>query len=265
MYLLNDNERYKLKSFPEYYLAEVGALISGKGAARIYVDSTEKPSVALLWTEDGSFLIGDTSNETFSATFNDFIDDQLKGDLKSMDVTWMEICSVSQEWSDRMAQLFSHRDCEVTKQYVFRCIDRKKYNEGMTLPKGLELVEISRRLDNGLLVQLKEQSFMEKWHGLDDFCDNSYGVILHNSKEILSWCVAGYFDGYHAVIDIETATEHRKKNYGTLIGNHFIVECLKKGYDPYWDCMEANVASRNLANKLGLVHDHTYDLFSFEL
>lgn len=70
-------------------------------------------------------------------------------------------------------------------------------------------------------------------------------------KELISVCTSPYVGGGYAEIDIITIEEYQRKGLASVVGVHFIQDCLSRNLIPNWSCHTDNAASNELARKLG--------------
>lgn len=82
-------------------------------------------------------------------------------------------------------------------------------------------------------------------------------VILHEGRVV---CEASTGAPAHGRIEIgvNTVEAHRRRGLAALACAHLIEACETKGYATWWDCAKQNVASTNLARKLGYQNEREY-------
>lgn len=66
-------------------------------------------------------------------------------------------------------------------------------------------------------------------------------------------------------IDIETEEKFRHKGLGYCLTIEFVNECVKRGLIAQWDCMESNLASRNLAKKANFEMLRESEVYWFDI
>ena len=98
---------------------------------------------------------------------------------------------------------------------------------------------------------------------------NAFGTIENILQHTLGFVIVQ--DGYvvceastgapaHGRIEIgvNTVEAHRQRGLATLACSHLIEACETNGYSTWWDCAKQNVASTNLARKLGYQNEREY-------
>jgi GNAT superfamily N-acetyltransferase len=103
------------------------------------------------------------------------------------------------------------------------------------------------------------------WRSGSDFLARGLGLCALQDGRIVSLCYAACVTGGLAEVDIVTLPEYRKQGLGRLVAHRFIRECLARGIRPTWDCFTENVASMDLARKLGFGDGWRYPLYSFNV
>lgn len=266
IYELNRNEYINLLQLNKYYNVEIPAIISGFNSGKVYADSKSEPQTAMIWTKDGSFFIGDTNNKRFDNYINKFIDSNIKPMSKSLGIKWLEICSVSKEWSEKIEELFGYRKLDRSNQFVFRM---REINENTLdlkrLPNDIRLSAISKDFFEQPY-RNKEyftEGILEFWESLDEFCDKGFGYFLTKDNIILSRCTLDFKFNNVCTLGVSTDKNHRNKGYAKKVVSEVLKHCKEKGYDPYWDCMECNKGSIALAESVGFKKDYTYTIYEF--
>jgi RimJ/RimL family protein N-acetyltransferase len=59
-------------------------------------------------------------------------------------------------------------------------------------------------------------------------------------------------------IGVNTAESHRRRGLAAIACAHLIETCEEQGYSTWWDCAKQNIASTNLARKLGYQNEWEY-------
>lgn len=267
IYELTKNEFIKVMPLSHYYNIEIPAIITGLNKGKIYADSRTNPKTAMIWTDDGSFFIGDTKNKSFNDSINKYIDTNIAPMAKELGLEWFEICSVSNEWSETIEELFGYRGLDRSNQFVFRMneinaekLDLKEVSEDIQLvPISMEVFQ--RTLGNKAYFV---DGILEFWDSLDDFCNKGFGYFLIKDDTILSRCTLDF--KYNGVCTLGVATDknNRKCGYAKRVVSETLKHCMEKELDPYWDCMEVNHGSIALAKSVGFKKDYTYSLYEFK-
>lgn len=100
------------------------------------------------------------------------------------------------------------------------------------------------------------------WEGKKDFLKKSFGFVALIEGKIIGCCYAAGVGFKKAEIDIFVDENYRKENLGYALGVAFINECIKIGLTPNWDCYSNNLASLELANKLGFKEHIRYNFYN---
>ncbi len=103
------------------------------------------------------------------------------------------------------------------------------------------------------------------WRSERLFMDGGLGYCAIEDGRIVSICISGYVDGTVHTVEIETEAGCRQRGLGLAVARAFVAGCLQRGFLVHWDCMQSNTASRNLAERLGLVRADEYRCYYFKL
>jgi GNAT superfamily N-acetyltransferase len=79
-----------------------------------------------------------------------------------------------------------------------------------------------------------------------------FGFCVVVDNEIASVAYALNLSASYASVSIDTAEPFRRRGLATLACERFIEYCLEQGITPIWNCLESNIASGELALKLGM-------------
>lgn len=89
------------------------------------------------------------------------------------------------------------------------------------------------------------------------------GFFLMREDEILCEALAGAGVRRIREIGVDTYEHHRKRGYATITCAKLIQTCESRGYQTYWNCNKANIASTALARKLGYRIEKEYKLVAW--
>ncbi|WP_052366557.1 GNAT family N-acetyltransferase [Geomicrobium sp. JCM 19055] len=110
--------------------------------------------------------------------------------------------------------------------------------------------------------QFDECYYVEQWGSVEAYLKYGIGYYAESEKgEIVAECTSIFRSREKANIDIYTRKVARGKGTATALVLAFVTECRKRNITPIWDCDEANVASMQLANKLGFSEVNRYHLY----
>ena len=249
---------------------EALAVIEGNNPGWVFADDLNTPRTALVWAQgiEGFYLVGDTDNTAFLESLDDNIDHVLKPRLHTLGTTWFEI-SGGKNWDSVIENVFGNRNLERSQQWVYTLKPTKCRTA--VQPETVGDCKL-QRIDQRLLADLSasNEEFLRAklalfWGSERAFLKTGLGYVLVCGEEIASLCCSGFVSGNTHAIDVETEASHRRKGYAEAVAKAFVAACIERHLQPYWDCMAENVASAQLAQKLGFARSHTYTLYSFPL
>jgi len=254
----------------DFLFPEALAIVEGNNPGWVFVDDLNSPSAALVWAQgvEGFYLVGDAKGKIFLEELGVYTEQVLKPRLTDLGIAWVEIGG-DKNWNPVIEKVYKKRILESSQQWVYTLPSTT--HELLLQPKLVGNCKV-KIIDRRLFVELSTESkeflllrIREFWGDLEAFLNNGLGYVLVDGDEIVSLCLSGFVAGNTHAIDIETKESHRRKGYAELVSHAFVADCIKRRFQPHWDCMAENTASVQLAEKLGFRKNHVYTLYSFSL
>lgn len=260
-----------LRLLQEDGLAEVKAVLEGTSPGRVFVDDADQPATGFVWlySNDGFIFFGDADNQSFNQALNPFINQTIKPEAKKVGLAWFEALAYHSGWNQTFENVFQHRTIGSWNQRVY-LLDKDSFIEPVKslIPKPFKCVKMNRDLlsNNKIknLPQLKEK-ILEFWPSIHSFLHHGFGYCMIYEHEIVSYCFSGYVAGNIHCLGVETYKPYRGRGLAQHVVAAFIKDCLDSNKTPYWDCMQTNLASVAIAEKLGFKRNMDYQGYDFSL
>ena len=249
---------------------EVLSIIVGNNPGWVFVDSPAEPATALIWSQgiQGFYLVGNGQDASFLLELDSYIDRVISPRVRELGISWFEFSCDRESWGPGIEHIFGKRGLSRAVQYVYalRAQDyqpaRRTAHEAGCDIRSLDRDLMISGLCNLEFVRSKLDRF---WSTAEAFLAKGMGYAVVVERRIVSLCFSAFVaDATHA-IDIETEDMHRRKGYGERAARRFVEACLAEGLHPHWDCMQENIASWSLAEKLGFRRAAEYSLYAFPL
>jgi len=90
------------------------------------------------------------------------------------------------------------------------------------------------------------------WASQAAYLADGLGYAVVHGDEIVSHCMAEYPTPEAYGIGVDTTEGYRRRGWGTRASRATVRACLERGKSVYWHCHQGNVASEQLARKVGL-------------
>jgi RimJ/RimL family protein N-acetyltransferase len=243
------------------YFPLILAVIRQKQRGWVFTDNRDDPVSAMVITNFGFMHVtGTKPGEAFDLDLQIFLAAP-EARLPSY-LLWY---SPPPEWQTRLDALTPDRIRRRERmRFVFDPSRAGYLAEPVQIPTGLDL----RLLDDDLLAETAVFNLelgARFWSSPEDFMKNGFGVCLLRDGEIASLCYAACVVDGLAEIDIITREESRGQGLGAITAQYFIQECMRRGIVPTWDCFINNVASFQLAKRLGFEAKQPYFFYSFNV
>ena len=211
---------------------------------KYFVTDPDRPKSAMLLDDDFACFAGEPDRELVLNKPKGFV--MMEGQTEEWGKL-IEECYPDAEKRTRYA---------IKRQYKF---DREKLKSFIAaLPAGYELKRIDPDIYD-LCKNVTDPELEELVDGYDtkeEFFELGRGFVVIKEGQVVSGaasCVR-YRDGIE--IEIDTATDERRKGLASAAGAALILSCLDDGLNPRWDA--ANMASVHLSEKLGYEFSHEY-------
>ncbi len=254
------NDLIKSNKFPE-----VGSVVLRNNPGWVFVDDTDNPKSALIFAKGmgGLYLLGDHTNVQFKNELISFIESVVYARLTSLDISWIEISGMSEEWNGIIEEIFHDKDLGKDKQLVYKLKKHRSVNEE-NIDNVMQVDENTFDLEISNLDFLRDE-IQQFWGRIENFLSKGICRCYLLEKEIVSSCYSGLVKDNIHTIGIETLENHRRRGYGFEIAKAFIDECKMKSVEPHWDCSNDNEGSIFMAEKLGLEIEYEYTCYWYRV
>lgn len=236
----------------------------------VYVDSVTSPKTAFVWnSEHNFFILGELDNKTYNEQLGNVIYSDIfkrvkqKNNLLDYYVRFFHNnVSDTGKYEEMLSILFKYNPVMV-KKYRHYTLDLSEYKI-----KGIPL-------DEDVNIQFIDSSFLERthlynydriieminenWISREVFLKNGFGFCLVKGDSIISWCISDYNIDAQCEIGVETDEAYFKKGYATVVATKVLNYCKQRGLrEVGWHCMDSNVGSYKLAEKVGFKRNDDY-------
>lgn len=242
-------------------------VIEGSFQGMIWVDDLKKPTLFYLWdTRFNHFLGGDTHSNNLLQKLKAILSKHIVPHLKEQRNYFC--LNHSEQWDSFLSlsgdDIFP-RHVNVSR-LLFR-LEEIKYPDWRSLvPQSISIEPVTKELItqtrlkniNGLLHELKHM-----WGDIDNFFSYGFGYCARTETALAGWCLGEYYtenvNPRKFGIGLETYPEFQRQNIATIMTSALLEKGRECGYDIYWDCSRANIASVKTAQKTGFILVQEYD------
>jgi RimJ/RimL family protein N-acetyltransferase len=237
--------------------AQIYAVFEGKQNGRIFVDDLPNPTAALMCRTYEFYVAGSADAHELrrfiaEAPAEAGVFHELYG-----------YCPVGKAWEQALLEDHNH-SLEVIDRRSFRfpneAADQVKGWRD-SLPTGIEV-----RVVDGELAERIDREMHEMigffWGGYEPFDRHGFGYCAIVDGQLASVIYTIAVGANQANVSIETAAAFRRKGLAAIVSAAYIEHCLERGLVATWDCDAPNLASYNLAQKLGFVEHEPFSEFA---
>lgn len=269
-------------AFPLFHrLAQVqpmcAAVLAGVYPGQVFVNNRQQPRTALLTT----FLSGETSS-AWAFLAGEALDQEINQALNTAvfqrQVIHPQAPAVlftcdPPEWDEQMSAVLAPRVVIRTPRRSYTA-SRTTFDWQAALPPGFTVQRLDQNLRQleGLELPEEVQMSLDKWSGAvgDNLSDFGFVTIDRRGEKpaIACWATVDFvtysLDGQGRVGDIGffTRPEYRRQGLATVTATAALEYGLTHGLSKVtWTCMESNLGSIRIAEKLGLQRTDDYPMF----
>lgn len=248
---------------------EIKAVIEGINPGWVFVDSQKSPQTAMVWAKgiQGFYFVGDPNNPDFNNCINDFIDNEIEPKAVKQGLNRFEFSGETENWCSVLEEIFINKKLEKSQQYIYKLkkdswqdYQKRKLKDGFELRKINQEIFYDKKIKNINFLSLEIQRW---WNSTEEYLNKTFGYCIMFDNKIVSYCICNFSHGDICTIGIETLDEFRRNGLSQVATEAFVENCLDNQLIPHWECMESNLPSRALAEKLKFNRDSIYTLNSF--
>ena len=248
------------------HLLAVTAALAGEAPAELFVDDPLAPQAALLilWNRR-IYLAGAPENAAFAQAFARLLSERfvpLATDEKPCNCT---IVYTPAAWEETLPTLFADIENGRAEREYYR-LQLRQSAALPVLPEGFRL----RSVDEALVAEtmlLHHQELLAEMcseaPSVPDFLRHRFGFCLQYGQELVGWCLSEYNHAGACELGIETIEAFQRRGLATAVALATIAHAQSQGITSIgWHCWKRNVASSNLAQKLGFEKIEEFPVWS---
>ena len=236
--------------------AYIDAGLTGINPARVFVDDAHQPTSALM-TRTYEYFVGGAVGTGVSGFIRDA---PLEADIWAH---FYGFVAVDAPWNDHLRSL--HPDLETIERRTFRFDpERIESVKGWPerVPEGLSLVPLTAELARMADREMPEVIGMF-WSGYANFAEHGFGALMLDGDKPVSTTFAVAVGGGEANVGVMTIESHRRRGLATVCGQACIEMAHERNLVTTWDCDSPNVASGELAKRIGFTEQEPFVELAF--
>lgn len=234
-------------------------LLEHRVNGKVYLNRLENPSVYYIEHPYGmSLLFGDTGDEAFNRRFVEYA---LNINANRKHYVWMQ--AYPETWNDKLGSLLGEKlvkagnnendahskivELNTRVNFKFNHHKYKSFRQTLT-GKNYKIVRTDEKMYAEMAGSVVPCHF---WDNATEFAKSGVGFSLFDEGKLATTAFSAFiFEGI-LELGMETFPEYRGKGLAQLVCSALIDYCMDHNYEPVWSCRLENVASYNLAQKLG--------------
>lgn len=253
-------------------------IVSGECKGNVWVDNLECPNIALVEsTPVGGFsFLGAIHTKEQGEHLELFLKEELFPMLKSSGVDSFEFSAEQEQVVKFIINMFQHKEIEHEQEFSYRASELVAPSR-QSLPQEYVMHQVDdefweilsengdgngNEFKNGHLLKNKIE---ESWYSFSDFINRSLAFCVTYENHIAAVIVGTARFNNTLAIDIETDEAHQNKGLAFALTKEFVNQCVARGLSAQWDCVESNVKSKSLVEKLGFQLIRQQTVYWFEI
>ncbi|MBP1903747.1 ribosomal protein S18 acetylase RimI-like enzyme [Paenibacillus turicensis] len=162
-----------------------------------------------------------------------------------------------QEFSHQARELVAASRESLPQQYVMHQVD-DEFWESLSQNGDGNRHEFKNR-------HLLKNKIEESWYSFSDFMNRSLAFCVAYENHIAAVIIGTARFNDTLAIDIETDKAHQNKGLAFALTKEFVNQCVARGLSAQWDCVESNIKSKRLVEKLGFKLIRQQTVYWFEI
>ncbi|MHB8075391.1 GNAT family N-acetyltransferase [Desulfosporosinus fructosivorans] len=233
------------------------AVIYKRISGSVYVDSDKDPKVFYIVHPYGmSLLFGDTEKENFNEDLFHHLTNKNKIRNK---YEWLQ--AFPNSWNHKIESILDSYLVKIDSANQNRVLENTRVNfifnirEYKTIKGQLDRQEHEIVRTTNEMLKTMPGSVIPKyfWDNEDQFQNKGIGFSLIYDGEAASTAFSSCRFKNELEIGIETLEKYRRKGFALYVCSALINYCIENGLEPIWACRMENIASYQLALKLGFI------------
>lgn len=231
----------------------------------VYVDNVQKPKVFYIAHPYGmSLLFGDTENEKFNDELFYYLTNKNK--VRNQ-YEWLQ--AFPNSWSNKIETILDSYLLKLDSgnmngvlavdDVCSRVVENTRVNFKFNISDYKNIQRQSDRQEHKIARSSKEMlrtmqgSVIPKyfWNNEDQFQNTGIGYGLIYDGKVASTAFSSFRYKNELEIGIETLEKYRGRGFALDVCSVLINYCIENGLEPIWACRMGNIASYQLAQKLG--------------
>lgn len=251
-------------------------IVSGECKGNVWVDNLECPNLALVESSPvgGFAFLGEIHTEEQGEQLADFLKEELFPWLKSRGIDSFEFTAENEHMEQIIINRFQHKQIENEQEFSYRTSELVASSREI-FPQGYVMHQVDeefweRLSENGDGNEFKNEHLLknkieESWYSFSDFTNRSLAFCIAYENHIVAVIVGTARFNDTLPIDIETDKAHQNKGLAFALTKEFVNQCVARGLSAQWDCVESNIKSKSLVEKLGFKLVRQQTVYWFEI
>jgi len=244
-----------VRELAEYNLF-IKTVIEGFTPGRVLVDDVMNPQTAYMDTPEGSFVAGDPGNAGFNSA------------LREETPYLIDLSVHPDSWEQKVREIVRNKGVRrhLYRYYTFE--ERRMGDWKSRMPPNHEFRRVNAKtLDSGLKnIDEVSHGIEKNWYSTEEFLDKGFCFIIVHGDAIVSRCNSDCVSGDRCELGVWTAPAYRGRGLATLVAAGTVDYCLSHGISRIgWHCIDTNIGSIRVAEKVGFRRTRDYPSFSTEL
>lgn len=279
MIKVDDFHRLKdITNVTSVYSPSFSGIVSGECKGNVWVDNLKCPNLALVESipVGGFAFLGAIHTKEQGEHLELFLKEELFPMLKSSGIESFEFSAEQEQVAKFIINMFQQKEIGDEQEFSYQASDIVASSREI-FPQGYVMHQVDdefwesmsqngdgngNEFKNGHLLKNKIE---ESWYSFSDFINRSLAFCVAYENHIAAVIVGTARFNDTLAIDIETDKAHQNKGLAFALTKEFVNQCVARGLSAQWDCVESNIKSKSLVEKLGFQLIRQQTVYWFEI
>ncbi len=248
---------------PLHHHLVIDSVLEGNTPARVFADRLNDPTAGLIWDRQDAILVAGRLADDLT----EIIQNEIVPDARRRWIPALTIYYADEGWVGPLMERMAAFKPELTGMRFYH-FDRLRVNWREILPEGYGMRRIDPELLNkaDLLNAADVAGWVRSfWASDEDFVQKGFGYCAMMEDSIASWCLTVFVARDQRELGVATARDQQGKGLATAVAAAALEHCLGNGFQPYWHCLDENIPSWRIAERLGFCDPVHYDVIRLHL
>ncbi len=234
---------------PLHHCVPIYAVIEDHNLGRVFANSEERPTLALIWAAGGYAYVGGSPSPANADALHALLYDVLLPEAVAQGERGFILYPADPKWDQVTGRLLPGRKVHAIFRRHFAAPPAAAPELSGEPPEGITLHAVGS--EHLARYEDLSREILSFWPTTAAFLEEGTGVCALHGDELAGVCFTAMVGAGRGELSIYTGAPYRQKGLGYRMGARTIAGIYDRGLIPSWECFWNNTPSDALARKLG--------------